>query len=204
MMQQVNLYQPELRPRRVVLPARQVVLIVGLFALALTVVHAWTYSRLLPLRERAAAVEQQLIAAEARVDQLRESYPPRVADAALRKRLERRRATLAHTREIAVGLRNGAYGAIDGLSGYLAGLARQHVDGTWLTRVRVVRGGRSLGLEGKALAAELVPAYVDRLSNESLFRGKAFEALELEAVSGGLQEIGFTMRTAGLAEESER
>ena len=70
-----------------------------------------------------------------------------------------------------------------------------------MTGVKVGSGGRAVGLTGKTLLPELVPAYLERLSQEASFRGKAFSALDLSAVSDGLGEIAFAVHTPGIALE---
>ncbi|MGR8920241.1 MAG: PilN domain-containing protein [Gammaproteobacteria bacterium] len=199
MRQQVNLYQPELKPQRVVLPGRQMLVLGGLFLGALLTYAVINERTLAPLRAEAARLAEAETASEARVETTRKAYPPPLADKSLVARLEARRAVLARTREIATRLRRGDYGSPAGLSPYLEGFARQHVDGTWLTGVRVTRGGASLALEGKSVAPELVPQLLERLSAEPLFQGKAFTSLVLEAAADSFDEIDFAVRTAGVA-----
>ena len=107
------------------------------------------------------------------------------------------------TRQIVSKLRSGVFGRIGGLSVFLEGFARQHVEGTWLTQVRVRAGGRSIGLQGKALLPDLVPAYIDRLSKEPVLKGTSFSNMELRAVPGQLDVVGFSVRTSGISADDE-
>lgn len=201
MNQQVNLYQPMFRPRRTTLPAVAMAQMLAVVVVALGLLYAYASWQLRPLSDRVEALRTRLPAAEQRVADLRVEYPAPVESPALRGQLDRAQQRLSQTREIANKLRSGAYGSIAGLSPYLEGFARQHVEGTWLTRVRVRSGGRVIGLDGKALIPELVPAYIDRLSAEGTFKGTAFSAFELKTDEGGLDEVNFSVRTPGIAAE---
>ncbi|MCB1746991.1 MAG: hypothetical protein H6977_04800 [Gammaproteobacteria bacterium] len=201
MKQEINLYQPHLRPRRVVLPAATMARIGVVVMLALAGLTAWGQAQLEPVRARARAAEADVEFSRQRLEDTRVKFPPRQPDPALAAAFERRQHTLDQTRQIVTRLRSGAYGSTAGLSSLLVGLARQHVEGTWLTGVKVGSGGRAVGLTGKTLLPELVPAYLERLSQEASFRGKAFSALDLSAVSDGLGEIAFAVHTPGIALE---
>lgn len=203
MNQQVNLYQPMFRPQRVALPAVAMAQILALAVVALGLLYAYAWWQLGPTRDRVDALQARLPAAEQRLANLRREYPTPVESPALRRDLQAAQQRLAQTREIATKLRSGAYGTVAGLSPYLEGFARQHVEGMWLTRVRVRTGGRNIGLDGKALVPELVPTYIDRLSGERAFEGTAFSALELHTDESGLDEIGFSVRTSGMPAEED-
>lgn len=201
MTQSINLYQSMFRPRRTVLSAMAMLQVLGVVVVALGLFYAYAQLKMQPIRAQAQAAATQVPEAEARVERLRAEYPPPVESPAVRAEWRRKTEKLAHTREIATKLRSGAYGSIDGLSVYLEGFARQHVEGTWLTRVRVRSGGSTIGLDGRALLPDLVPAYLDRLSREAVFRGKAFSSLELSTEAAELDEIVFSVRTSGLPKE---
>ena len=203
MIQQVNLYQAMFRPQQTALRATLIAQIVMGVLLILGAVYVYTWLQLGPLENRLADSQNQIAAGEARNAQLRQQFPAPRVNAATQRRHTQTREKLSHTREIAVKLRSGAFGSIDGLSVFLEGFARQHLEGTWLTRVRVQSGGRSMGLEGKALLPDLVPAYIDRLSQEPAFKGTSFSNMELKAIPGGLNEIGFSVRTTGLRADEE-
>lgn len=199
MKQQVNLYQAELKPRRIPFDATRVALVLAGVMVAITALYAVRLSQVAPLEAQAAAATERLAASEVRVAELRRTHPPAVVDKALKQTLKSRQARLADTRAIAQKLRSGEFGSVDGLSGYLEGFARRHVEGTWLTAVRVQRGGNALGFEGRTLAPELVPAYLDGLREEALFSGRNFSALSMLASDEGANAIRFRVSTAGIS-----
>jgi hypothetical protein len=64
-------------------------------------------------------------------------------------------------------------------SAYFQALARKRVDGLWLTGVTIQGSGDSIGLQGRALKAGLLPGYLDGLAGEAVLRGKSFGRLEM-------------------------
>lgn len=74
----------------------------------------------------------------------------------------------------------------DGFSGYLKGLSKNHVKGTWLTRFSVASGGHYLDIEGQAKDPVLIPEILIRLEKEPLFDEKKFYTFEVEAQENGL------------------
>lgn len=199
MLQQVNLYQAELRPQSVAYPALRLLQMLAVIVLVLVCLSAYLAWQLNPLREQALRAEQRLAAADSRVEKLRAEFPLIVLDNTLVDRLRERRVVLEQTQETVRRLNSGAYGSVDGLSKHLAGIARQHVEGTWLTAVHVDSGGSDLALRGKTLLPELVPTYLERLSGEATFSGKTFSELQLTTVSDGLDAISFSVNTPGMS-----
>ena len=77
----------------------------------------------------------------------------------------------------------------------LEALARQHVAGTWLTKIRIGDGGASVGLEGKTFSSELVPVYIQQLANEKTLAGTAFNVMELHRSEGVEDQLNFKIST---------
>ena len=197
-MQQINLYQQSLRPQREVLSAPMVLGTLAFAVIAMTGWSVWQWWDLQPDRARWASAEQRLAQVEIDARKAREEYIVPKASPALTRKVKRAREQLKTTQQVASRLKAGGYGSPDGLSEKLVGLARQHVDGTWLTKVELLDGGRALGLEGKSLLPELVPAYIDRLSEEKMLSRTVFRSLELSVAPDGLDEVSFAARTRGI------
>ncbi len=115
--------------------------------------------------------------------------------------MEQLAAEVDGSRALAEALGSGAFGNASGLSAYLVGLARQHEEGLWLTRIVLDAGGEVIGLDGRSLSPEAVPGYLQRLSDETAFRGKAFGHLELRRSETALDfRIATTPAGAGDAD----
>lgn len=90
--------------------------------------------------------------------------------------LEKRR--LAVELDLAA-LDNGALGETRGFSDFMRALAYQGIEGVWLTGFSVGAAGRDISISGRALRAELVPAYLKRLGQDPYFSGRSFAALDV-------------------------
>lgn len=176
MRQQINLLQDALEDRKPLLPASQVVLLMGIMLL-LSVLGAGFAN----WRATLPAAELQQLSAE--VERLRETMDSLSTSAAAITRdptLEVKQVRLE--RELSHLLRMSAATAsppdATPLSAILAGTGRQRPEGLWLIRLHVSSTG-SLMMQGNVLDAALLPDYISRLGNEPAFRGLRFAELEL-------------------------
>lgn len=62
---------------------------------------------------------------------------------------------------------------------HLSGLARQHIDGMWLTEIQLQQGGQQMALLGQTKEPEYVPQYLQKLSGEAVFEGHRFRVLRI-------------------------
>lgn len=178
MRQQINLLQDELRERKPVLPAIQLVLASAAAIAVMALVAFWMDHRLQAPRAELAWLDADIQARSAAVAQLAtrlEAHKPDPALALEARRLEER---LDHLRRItAITI---APGAGQRLSAYLEGLGRQRPEGLWLTRIVVANGGADVALGGSALEPGLLPAYLESLGTEQAFTGLTFGNLVIE------------------------
>lgn len=100
---------------------------------------------------------------------------------ALEEEVPRAEEQLRRRRELVSEMTTNVGGNVEGFSGYLSALARQRIGGVWLTGIEISGKASELVIRGKALNAELVPAYVRSLSQEEVFAGRAVSALQLTA-----------------------
>jgi hypothetical protein len=62
----------------------------------------------------------------------------------------------------------------------LRAFSRQILNGVWLTGFSIHGAGSEIGLQGRAMQPELVPAYISRLKREPVMQGKSFATLEMQ------------------------
>jgi hypothetical protein len=86
-------------------------------------------------------------------------------------------ARLKALHEVDTLLRGGELGASEGYAEYFRALARQHVNGLWLTGVSITGAGSDIEVQGRAMQAPQIPAYIARLTSEPVMRGKTFSSL---------------------------
>lgn len=179
MKQQINLFQPIFRTPRPLFSARAMAQIVGVVLLAIAGVHAYGTWQVTHLRQHLAQLGELRDRELTRLEHANAQHPPRQSNPLLKAALAQSGDALARAHRLAAALNTGTFGNTTGFSAHLAGLARQRVEGTWLTRVSVAAGGDAIAVAGEAMRPELVPALVRRLAAEPAFAGKTFGSLKL-------------------------
>jgi len=191
MRQQVNLLAPMYRKQRALFSSRVSIGICLLVSVALALIYVVTvwrgsivaneYTRLVATRDTATRRVNELAA-----QMQGHANPALEAEvAALTQERDRKGQALA-----ALALRE--VDSSGGFSPQFIGLARQRVNGLWLTRIEL--SGQQIALQGVALAEELIPRYLQELGGEDVFKGIAFEQAHLQRAADG-RELRFELRT---------
>ncbi len=200
-MQQINLYQDEFRPRREVMNFDQVLAGLAVLLGVLILISVWQGWRNSQLAAEVETLRQDVASREARVAELQKATEQRHPDPHLVetvKKLERRVET---KRQVLAVLSGRSFGNTEGFVPQLTGLARQRIEGLWLTGLRLSAGGTRLDMTGNALKPELVPRYLQRLANENVFAGTAFETFRLARPEDHPEWIRFVLHSVS-SEES--
>ena len=82
----------------------------------------------------------------------------------------------------------------------LTALARQDLEGVWLTRIEFARGGDSISLEGRTLRAEDVPRFFRQLGQEASFRNRQFQRLEVGPPLDSSVGLAFSVSTEDVSQ----
>lgn len=180
MSQQINLFNPAFRKRRELFGALMLaqamlvllVLMAGLYAYQLRQVQGLNKA----MKEGAAQLDQE----RARHAKVVAEYAPRPKDTALEKRAEQLEQQLKGEEAVLEVLQGGSLGNTQGYSTYMRAFARQIVSGLWLTDFSIKGAGKDMAIGGRALRAESVPAYIQRLNQEAATQGRTFSALEMQ------------------------
>jgi len=188
MSQQINLFDARFRPQKPHFSAATMalaVLAVALLTLGIRELYAYqnrsleaslaqTDKRAAELREQAARFAREL------------GDPGR--SAAMADELARLEEQARARRGLLTGIQGGA-----GFSPYLTALARQTMQGVWLTEMEI--GPNDLVLKGRVLQSELVPLYIERLNREPLFKGRVVSELRLAAKDdAGRRYVEFSLQ----------
>jgi len=192
--QQVNLYQPMFRHQRRVFSAAAMVQSLVLAAVGLLAIFGYGEWQVRQLAAEVHAIERDRDAAAAQLVQLQRDVPQRQPSKVLAAEVARLQRALAQRRGLADTLSSSA-GSGRGFSGLLSGLSRGHVEGTWITGVRLARADGDLELRGSARTPELVPRLVQKLSAEDEFSGRRFAALAIERPVAAPERVDFLLRT---------
>jgi hypothetical protein len=183
MTQQINLYQAKFRKQRKALSAREASL--GLLLIAGSVAAwaglVWQQSdRLAREAERVAhnVAEQKAVA-----DRLVIEVNQRKKDAQLESAVQRAEQRVAATRDVMQIINGDSVGSTNGYSEQLRGLARQSLQGLWLTGFTLAANADENVIRGRTLDPELVPTYLRRLNAERTLQGRHFDSLVISVPS---------------------
>lgn len=189
MIQQINLYQPMFRRQVKVLSAMTMAHTTLLLLVVLTTVYFYGQHRIKPLAVQLQKFSHDVASLQAQVDSYKKQIPDDTRGQLLENEIARLEKELKQRKEVQVILAHQELGNTKGFSGYMEALARQHVEGTWLTRVAITNGGRALSLEGKTLSPVLVPRYIQRLAKENILSGITFNVMELQRPGAGEKQV---------------
>ena len=175
MSQQINLLGPAFRKKKFSFTSAAAIAGAMGIAAALGISLA-VYENILLTRVEAQARTVAKSFAGARAQQEAAAIP-RKADPGAEAKLTQLAADLKARQEVLNALNAGTVGTTGGFSEYLRAFSRQRVEGVWLTAFDIAAGGLDLTIDGRALSADLVPAYLQRLNNEPPMQGRKFASV---------------------------
>ena len=173
MSQQINLFNPQFELKQHHMSARTAGLGLGGLALVLLALGVLAQQAMAGLEQREAGVKAALAQVEAKRDQILRDFPPRKKDPALAQELAAVEAQRQLLQDASSVLDSGKLGNTLGYAGYFRALAQARVEGVWLTGVDIAGAGNDFGLQGRALQASLLPAYITRLGQQEVLKGKS-------------------------------
>ena len=178
MSRQINLYSPAFRRQPKIFSAVWMVAAMVAIAAGMSAIYAWEAYQLPDLRPRRSEAEAQL-------KQLREQLvalgqtTQKTRNKALEDQVARAELMLKSRQEFFGRLQSGEFGNRDGYAKFLTALARQRLEGVWLTRIEVSGPGSDFAIEGRTIRADLLPGFIKMLRNEEALRGKPIGTLAL-------------------------
>jgi MSHA biogenesis protein MshI len=185
MIQQVNLYTHELRPRKERLQAGTAVgvLIIGLVLVA-CVAGFLTYENSV-MANKASRLNGQNQQLEQAVAEFSAAVQARQPDAEVEEALNRVTQTLARRQRLLERVESLVLSEGRDFSPQLAALARQIPEDVWLTDVILESGSDRITIEGRSRDGALVPLYLENLGDEAAFTGRTFGVFRLSRPEEG-------------------
>lgn len=178
MSQNINLFSPAFRKRRLLLSCATVVKCLGLTLFALLAYQFYLQHQVNGLAGELRAAEGSLKEQRSTVDQLKGQAAARKPDVQLDAEIAKLEVELKQAREAMEAAKGGAFGDQQGFSEYLRAFSRQSVNGLWLTGFTIVGGGE-LEIRGRVVSPDLVPSYIQRLNREKVLQGRSFARFEM-------------------------
>lgn len=179
MAQQINLFNPALKPKRS--PLNFQMAATGWAAALVLVAGAagWIGFGNKSLQAQQSALSANVEVARAELARLGAQAQARNRDPQVAEELARLESQVRDRNEVMDYLKAGELGDTRGFSEHFRALARQSFDGMWLTALHIASSGNDMTVEGRALRAEYVPGYLKRLNGEQVMQGHPFSALEI-------------------------
>ena len=197
MQQQINFYQAEFRSKTDIFGTATLLAVCGVSLLAMALAYGFAMYQFNSIERELKTVNAQEQAAIVRLENFQPASDTVSGDKSWSERLEDAKRSLRDQQLVLGMVRDSAWGDTLGFSRYLTSLARQHTDGLWLSYIRLSALGDNTQLEGQALRAELVPAYLQSLAEEEPFATQRFNQFQIdrpeEQDGGGKQAPGDTV-----------
>lgn len=195
MRQQVNLLAPMYRKQRALFSSRVSIGICLLVAVCLSLIYLGTVWRGAALASEHTRLVAQRDTSTRRVNELATQLQGK-ADPVLEAAVTELTTERDRKAQALAALSNREVATTAGFSPQFIGLARQRLNGLWLTRIEL--SGAHVALQGVALSEELIPRYVRRLGAEEVFEGTAFQQARLDRSVDG-DGLRFELRTQPVA-----
>jgi len=178
-LQQINLFNELFEEQTQRFTARTMAIGAGALVLGLAGVGVYNSMRLADLQREAAAGAARLDKAQKRLASVNAEFAPRRQDPKLDGELADANAQLDALHRVSDTIKGGDLGNTQGYAEYFRALARQRVEGLWLTGVSVGGAGRDIGVRGRTLDPALVPGFLGRLRNEQVMQGVPVGSLQI-------------------------
>ena len=193
-LQQVNLYQDELKTKKLKYSAL-ILMQLGVFLIVvLSVAAGFKYFQLQQHQSTLVEKQQKQKAAMAELQKIQAELALRKKDTTLAARILQKTNELANKQKVLNILSRDEFGNTKGFIEHVSGLARQRLDGLWLTKIRIADGGTDVTLNGTTSKPSLLPKYLQRLSAEKVFSGTEFQSLLMARQEKKKQWLNFSLQ----------
>lgn len=179
MSQQINLFNPAFEEKKKLFGAAAMVQALAVLVAGVVLLSVYGERQVAAMQKQADAGARMVDKKKTQLSLVSTEFAPREKSAALEAELAQAEAQLASLKRIAAVIDRGEIGNGTGYAEYFRALARQHVDGLWLTGLAITGAGSEIAIRGRALDAALLPGFLGRLTREKVMQGKSFGSLEI-------------------------
>jgi hypothetical protein len=185
MLQQVNLYEPIFREDHKLFSAITICVGLGAVAAGLAAITMFYWMHVVSLDRQLRAVRAQESAQNKFIAEAKAIVEQAGSQQTIDDHLKAMAIELGRRQQALRYLRGGDPGgdrtvhANRGFVGRMTALARQQLDGLWLTGATFVSGSGGFELTGVAMSGDLVPIYLERLTNEPAIAGTRLQTIAI-------------------------
>jgi hypothetical protein len=181
MSQQINLFNPVFLAQKKYFSAAAMLQALGMVLGGMLLINAFAVRQASLMEDALVHAARDTALRRDQLVTLGKQYSDQGTSKKLEEDIARVDEQLRKRRELLVDMTTNVGGNVRGFSAYLTALARQKIQGVWLTGIEISDKSNDLVIRGKALNSDLVPAYVRALSRESAFAGRSLSALQVTA-----------------------
>jgi len=199
-LQQVNLYRDELKTQKLNYSALMLLQLSIILVVVFSAAAGFRYFQLQQHQSSLVEKQQKQKIAMANLQKLQAELSLRKKDTTLAKRITAKTKELANKQKVLGILSQDEFGNTKGFIEHISGLARQRIEGLWLTQIRIAGGGTDVALHGTTSKAALLPKYLQRLSAEKAFAGTEFQSLLKQRQEKKKQWLNFSLQNKKMNE----
>lgn len=193
-LQQVNLFQDELKSKKLKYSALMMIQLSFTLIVIFSAVMAFKYTQLQFRQGNLAEQQQKQKIVLADLQKIQSELAKRQKDPTLAIKILKRSKELANKQKVVGILSQDEFGSTKGFVEHFIGLARQRIEGLWLTKIRIADGGTNIALHGTTIKAALLPQYLQKLSSEKVFVGAEFQSLYMERQKKKKNWLNFSLQ----------
>lgn len=186
MSQQINLFNPVFLKQKKIFSAVNMLDALALLLVGVALFYGYASIKTLNLDRQSVETARRYNQAQAQMREISTRYAPKKTDTALQAQVNTLQAQLVARKsmldDLGVDLQQNSVSYAE----YMRALARQCLEGLWLTGFRLAKGGEEMEISGRALQPELVPSYIHRLNQEAALQGRPFDSLSMTQREGEL------------------
>lgn len=179
MSQQINLYSPIFLKQKKYFSSLTMLQGLALVLAGALAFYGYAWNQVRALSQQAEETGKRLKLEQARLAKFGAEISEKQKNQQLEAEAAKLEALVRTRQQAAEVMQKGGIGNTQGYSEYMRAFARQTMQGVWLTGFSITGAGDEMGLKGRVLSPELVPAYIRRLNREPLMQGKQFVALQI-------------------------
>ena len=180
MRQEINFYNAEFSTGPQIFGAATLLIGCGIILLAMALSYVFALRQQSGITSDLQIVRNQEKAAIERLQNIGSAITAVSGEKTWTERLEESRRALREKQLVLSLVQGSTLGVTQGFSGHLRSLALRDTDGLWLTHISLSALGDKTRLEGQALRADLVPAYLLSLAEEPPFAAQRFHQFQIE------------------------
>ena len=185
MSQQINLFNPLFLKQKKYFSSVAMLQALGLLAVGLGAFYGYALTQRTAVDRSASDTARAYNTAKDRFARLSAELSPDRMEKELAENMKKAAADITARQALLNQLHAGVSHTAAGYAGFLKAFARQSMNGVWLIGIQVGADGQQLTVRGRAVQAELLPVYIQRLGREQALKGRPFEKLELSRHDAG-------------------